>query len=125
MNELNTTLNEALKLLLTAVQQASAEIPIIIQEKLLYATVRAGLIVVLLLSITTTFAWLAVWCFKKADAEKKKAHWQGGDWIAGGVTLSLFAALLGGTTLVPIFTIIKIQLAPRLYILDWLKEMIK
>lgn len=125
------TINAALKSVLEAMQAgvdfAKAEIPLLLKEKLAYDFYSSGaeLIFFLLIAIGLTIAFVKFLKYDRArnafkDYDKEPV---------GSVATGIFGGLWWIVTLICLFNdggnMIKIHLAPRLYLMEWLVSVVK
>lgn len=123
-DELKKQLDSAVQMLLNGLEKASNEVPIIIQEKLNYDWYYYFYFTLLWISLSVISALLARYTLKKV------ADWN--SYSEGRAFLECLAygapVCMGIVTLaaignnVPI--LIQISVAPRLYILEWLRGML-
>ena len=121
--ELEETLNRALTDLVGAITQvkdfAIGQLPEVLQQLLLFELVWGILAIVILSSIITLSAF---WVFKWAD-QTNKGGWSASKEMAaalGGIMSSVSFVLL----LISLNTTIKILVAPKLYLLEYVAKLI-
>ena len=121
--ELKTTLAEYLKKLLSLVEQgaqaAAQQVPLIIQEKLRYDLVMESVYLVVVFPLLILCIWW-IWRGVRNVIENEDPEYYMPNFTVGGV-LGVVTLIL---TLAGVGTIVKIVLAPRLYIVEWLKGML-
>lgn len=132
-NETKKLLEEALKSSLAALQSgvdfAKTEIPLALKEKLSYDFWEAFFEIVFFTLLLLIFTAVMRASWKRAhspelegyDGEEARMGYYCLAFIPFGLTSLVWII----TTPINILTMIKITVAPRLYLLEWLKEFIK
>lgn len=129
--ELQKALAQFLQLMLDGIQKGSAfasqQLPLIIQEKLHYEIVSSLAWIGIWLTITI-IAWSAQRIVWRLTEPKPSSYLSSDDETARGVTtaaailLSIFAII---DIVYNIDHLIYVWMAPRVFIIEWLKELIK
>ncbi len=125
MNEnLQQTINEALKALLSSVQQGAAfakeQMPVVVQEKLMFDfwTSILGVCIAVALLVGSVY-WCQYWWSRRT---RDYNDWHSPLALFPTITLWILGPVAIG---VNSYNAIQIWLAPNLYILEWLRGMIK
>lgn len=107
---------------LTAVAQdagkfAADQIPPLVQEKIAFGRISETIQLVIVVVLVAAMFRIARRCFRAAAAEDSDGYMVGGALAAfGTIVFALGAAFQINTTLM-------VWMAPRLYIVEWLREM--
>jgi hypothetical protein len=124
--QMKSTLAEYLKKLLSMVEAganfAVDQIPLVVQEKLAFDFWWAFVwfMVGLICGVSATLLIRTGIAVYRAREHRHDERFMG--WVAPGTTLALLGTPLAMTNL---YTILKISLAPRLYIIEWLVGTVK
>ena len=124
-DEMKATIEAAIRELLSAVQTgadfAKEQIPLILQEKLTYDLYKALFSIAfwLLLGVAA-YIWCAFWV-KRAKAEYNDSA---GYYLLAGIPITIAAII--ALIVIPdcVLTVLQISIAPRLYLLEWLRGLV-
>ena len=97
---------------------AEAQIPQVIQEKLLYDSVEALMYTVLCVLLLIATGFLVRYAMFLYNTKPSDDVWM------ISTLVSIITAITGFGLTFNIFTLLKIYLAPRVYILEWLRSML-
>lgn len=99
------------------------EAPILIQEIIKFSTIRCGVFVVWGIAVI----FISVWVFKKLKKTSNERKWLKND--EPGIMLFLFpiAGFIYGVVLLFLYSVVllKIIFAPRLFLLEYIQQLIK
>lgn len=127
-DETKTAIAAAIKLLTTSLQQgldvAKVQLPIILQQKLRY-DFWESVVWIIVVGIAFTSCLLILRHGFKLNAPANRYTYDADPWLALGTALSIITGTcFVAAFLVGISTILKITLAPNLYLLEWLKGLL-
>lgn len=125
-DELKTQLTQLLGALLTNVQNAAGwaggQIPLLIQEKILVDRIFLTVVLLVSLAVFVGSVKLILHC---TNALKNTDWSDEGQYIAGNIVGVAFGLLSLSFILVSSYDLFLVWFAPRLYILNWLRGMIR
>ncbi len=123
-DELQASIKQGLDLLWTGIKtvgvEANKQIPQVLQEKLTYDFYYYLFFIIFWVVIAGMGILLSKWSFKKAEA----VRYDGDGWRCLGIGSFLPCLIALGTLINNIPILIKIHVAPRLYIMEWITSLL-